>query len=60
MNQDHRPGSAATTYPVEVYHCLRCDSDVPANEVHQSEWMPGRFGTFHTCGDYAHPGGWNG
>jgi hypothetical protein len=55
MNQDHRPGSAATTYPVEVYHCLRCDSDVPANEVHQSEWMPGRFGTFHTCGDYAHP-----
>lgn len=43
-----------------AYHCLRCARDVPADEVHEAEWMPGRVGTFHTCGDYAHPGGWNG
>lgn len=37
------------------FHCLRCNRDVPASEVSESEWMPGRIGTFHSCGDYAHP-----
>jgi hypothetical protein len=39
----------------EWFHCLRCDADVPASEVTEHEWMPGRIGTFHSCGDYAHP-----
>jgi hypothetical protein len=39
----------------QKFHCLRCDRDVPASEVHEHEWTPGRIGTFHSCGDYAHP-----
>jgi hypothetical protein len=43
------------TSPAEWFHCLRCNRDVPASEVHETEWIPGRIGTFHFCGDYAHP-----
>lgn len=45
---------------MNTHHCLQCDRDVTADEVHEAEWMPGRVGTFHTCGDYAHAGAWNG